>query len=98
MRRLFLSRDGTAGTRREDADEICQALCPAAPTRLFTLRGSEIENAVSTEGETYDELENAFLYRKRYDPGAPAAAPETDRARDRACSTPTMRQLPASSR
>jgi hypothetical protein len=57
------------GTRREEGDEICQSLCPAAPTRLYTLRGEEVGNAVSTEGEPYEDLDNAFVYRQRFDPG-----------------------------
>ncbi len=56
------------GTPSDEGDEICQALCPAAPTRLYALRGPEVADAVSSEGETYDELPNAFLYRKRFDP------------------------------
>jgi Protein of unknown function (DUF2865) len=56
------------GDRRFDGDEICQSLCPAAPTKLYSMRGSDIADAVSMEGERYDDLDNAFLYRKRYDP------------------------------
>jgi hypothetical protein len=56
------------GTAREDADEICQALCPASPTRLYSLRGSDVANAVSTEGQVYEELDNAFVYRQRFNP------------------------------
>jgi hypothetical protein len=56
------------GTSRFDGDEACQALCPGAPTRLYTMRGAEIADAVSAEGDAYEDLENAFLYRKRYDP------------------------------
>jgi hypothetical protein len=56
------------GTRSDEGDEVCQSLCPAVPTRLYSLRGAEVADAVSTEGEAYDDLPAAFSYRKRFDP------------------------------
>jgi hypothetical protein len=56
------------GTRRDEGDEVCQSLCPAAQTRLYSLRGDDVANAVSTEGEPYEDLDNAFVYRQRFDP------------------------------
>jgi Protein of unknown function (DUF2865) len=44
------------------AAQICQAFCPASPTRVFF--GSSIESAYAANGERYAESENAFLYRK----------------------------------
>jgi hypothetical protein len=42
--------------------QMCQAFCPASPTRVFF--GSTIDNAASANGERYAESENAFAYRK----------------------------------
>jgi hypothetical protein len=58
-------RPGTGGA---EGDEACQALCPASQTRLYALRSREIADAVDTEGEAYEDLPNAFLHRKRFDP------------------------------
>ena len=41
---------------------MCQAFCPASPTRVFY--GSNIDNAASSSGERYADSENAFAYRK----------------------------------
>jgi hypothetical protein len=42
--------------------QMCQAFCPASPTRVFF--GGTIDNAISAAGERYAESENAFAYRK----------------------------------
>jgi hypothetical protein len=42
--------------------QMCQAFCPASPTRVFY--GSSIDGASSANGERYAESENAFAYRK----------------------------------
>ena len=42
--------------------QMCQAFCPASPTKVFF--GSTIDNAASASGEHYTESENAFAYRK----------------------------------
>jgi hypothetical protein len=42
--------------------QMCQAFCPASPTRVFY--GSNIDNATSVSGERYADSENAFAYRK----------------------------------
>ena len=42
--------------------QMCQAFCPAANTKV--LFGSSIDNASSSTGERYSDLENAFAYRK----------------------------------
>lgn len=42
--------------------QMCQAFCPASPTRVFS--GGSIDNAVSTNGERYADSENAYAYRK----------------------------------
>src|ERR1019366_8835793 len=42
--------------------QMCQAFCPASPTKVFF--GSNIDGATSISGERYAESENAFAYRK----------------------------------
>ena len=42
--------------------QMCQAFCPASPTRVFF--GGSIDSAASSNGERYAESENAFAYRK----------------------------------
>ena len=41
---------------------MCQAFCPASPTKVFF--GSNIDGAVRGNGERYADSENAFAYRK----------------------------------
>ena len=42
--------------------QMCQAFCPASPTKVFF--GSNIDAASSGAGERYADSENAFAYRK----------------------------------
>ena len=42
--------------------QMCQAFCPASPTKVFF--GSSIDGAYSSSGERYADSENAFAYRK----------------------------------
>ena len=42
--------------------QMCQAFCPASPTKVFF--GSNIDGASSATGERYADSENAFAYRK----------------------------------
>ena len=42
--------------------QMCQAFCPASPTKVFF--GSGIDSAYSASGERYGDSENAFAYRK----------------------------------
>ena len=42
--------------------QMCQAFCPASPTKVFF--GSNIDGAYAASGERYAESENAFAYRK----------------------------------
>ena len=42
--------------------QMCQAFCPASPTKVFY--GSNIDGATSASGERYADSENAFAYRK----------------------------------
>jgi hypothetical protein len=51
-----------------DDEKICQRMCPAAETALYSHRnpGEEVAQAVSTSGRQYSELPNAFAYRKQF--------------------------------
>ena len=42
--------------------QMCQAFCPASPTKVFF--GSSIDSAYTTAGERYADSENAYAYRK----------------------------------
>ena len=42
--------------------QLCQAFCPASPTKVFF--GSTIDRAYAATGERYADSENAFAYRK----------------------------------
>ena len=42
--------------------QMCQAFCPASPTKVFF--GSSIDRAYAATGERYTDSENAFAYRK----------------------------------
>jgi hypothetical protein len=42
--------------------QMCQAFCPASPTKVFY--GSNIDGASTASGERYPDSENAFAYRK----------------------------------
>ena len=46
--------------------QMCQAFCPASPTKVFF--GSSIDGASSSTGERYADSENAFAYRKAMRP------------------------------
>jgi hypothetical protein len=42
--------------------QLCQAFCPASPTKVFF--GGNIDSASSATGERYADSENAYAYRK----------------------------------
>jgi hypothetical protein len=42
--------------------QMCQAFCPASPTKVFF--GSSIDSAYAANGERYADSENAFVYRE----------------------------------
>lgn len=59
----------TVPDRFQDDERACQRMCPAAEVMLFSHRnpGEEVAQAVSTQGQTYTELPNAFRYQKQFD-------------------------------
>jgi len=48
------------------AAQLCNALCPASQTKIFS--GSGIEHATAADGTRYASLQNAFVYRARLVP------------------------------
>jgi hypothetical protein len=54
---------------RENQEEMCQALCPSAETRVFYMNGSgDIADASSRRGEGYIGLVNANKFTRTFDP------------------------------
>jgi hypothetical protein len=60
----------TTPARFGEDEQTCHRLCPATEVRLFSHRnpGEEVTQAVSTGGQPYSELPNAFKYRQAYNP------------------------------
>jgi len=48
--------------RNASPAQLCQAFCPASPTKVFF--GSNIDGAASASGERYADSENAYVFRK----------------------------------
>ena len=48
--------------RNASPAQLCQAFCPASPTKVFF--GGNIDGASSATGERYADSENAYAYRK----------------------------------
>lgn len=53
--------------RAANPDELCNAFCPAAQTKIFF--GSKIDYAHASDGRSYREMPNAFVYREKLVPG-----------------------------
>ena len=60
LRRAFLPDPAECGA---SPAEICQSLCPAAQTKIYS--GSGIAGAYSQDGKRYADLPNAFAYRDK---------------------------------
>ncbi len=61
---------------REGAEEMCQALCPAAETKVFFMPGDgNIEGAVGRGGVAYASLPNAGRYLRQFDPSCSCRKP-----------------------
>jgi len=45
------------------AAQMCQAFCPASATRLYS--GNNIAGARAADGQSYDNLDNAFAFRDK---------------------------------
>jgi len=58
----------TVSSHFADDEHSCQRLCPAAEVALYSFHnpGEDIEQAVSSSGQLYTALPNAFHYRKEF--------------------------------
>jgi len=67
----------TVPSRFPDDERACQRLCPAAEAVLYAFRnpGEDMEQAVSTSGQSYTALPNAFRYRKEVIAGCSCRRP-----------------------
>lgn len=54
---------------RENADDMCQALCPGTETQAFAMPGSDdaISRAISLRGKPYATMPTAFKFQKSFD-------------------------------
>lgn len=53
----------------ENLQALCAAQCPAVEAKLYTMKkGEDVAKALSTSGDFYASLPNAFKFRKKYDP------------------------------
>lgn len=52
-----------SGRGKMNAAEMCRAFCPSAPTQIFS--GGGIDRAMSSTGQRYTDLPNAFVYREK---------------------------------
>jgi hypothetical protein len=67
----------TVPSRFPDDEHACQRMCPAAETALYSFRnpGEQMEQAVTTSGQQYTALPNAFRYRKELVAGCSCRKP-----------------------
>jgi uncharacterized protein DUF2865 len=66
----------TMPARFPDDERACKAQCPATEATLFTYRnpGEDISQAVSTSGQPYSQMPNAFRYRQEFNPSCACKA------------------------
>ncbi len=59
----------TSQDRFQDDEMTCQRMCPAAEVQLFWHRnpGEDMNQAVSTTGQLYTQIPNAFKYKTSWD-------------------------------
>jgi hypothetical protein len=67
----------TVPARFPDDEKTCKALCPATDAELYAYRnpGEDINQAVSTNGQPYTALPNAFHFRTEFNPSCACKAP-----------------------
>ena len=67
----------TVPARFPDDENKCKALCPATEAVLYAYRnpGEDINQAVSTNGQPYTALPNAFKFRTEFNPTCACRAP-----------------------
>ncbi|MGV3635476.1 MAG: DUF2865 domain-containing protein [Pseudorhodoplanes sp.] len=59
----------TSQNRFQDDEQTCQRMCPAAEVQLFSHRnpGEDMNQAVSSSGQLYTQIPNAFKYKTSWD-------------------------------
>jgi hypothetical protein len=64
-------------TRFAEDEKLCQKSCPATEVMLFAHRnpGEDMSQAVSTNGQPYSSLPNAYKYRQSFDSSCSCRAP-----------------------
>jgi hypothetical protein len=67
----------TVPGRFADDERTCRALCPATEASLYSYRnpGEDMNSAVSTSGQPYTSLANAFKFRTEFNPTCSCKAP-----------------------
>jgi uncharacterized protein DUF2865 len=66
----------TVPGRFPDDEKTCKALCPATEANLYAYRnpGEDMNQAVSTSGQSYTALPNAFHFRQEFNPSCSCKA------------------------
>lgn len=66
----------TVPSRFPDDERTCKNLCPATEAALYAYRnpGEDMNQAVSTSGQPYSSLPNAFRYRQEFNPSCSCKA------------------------
>lgn len=66
----------TVPARFADDEKTCKALCPATEASLYSYRnpGEDMNSAVSTSGQPYTALPNAFRFRTEFNPSCSCKA------------------------
>jgi Protein of unknown function (DUF2865) len=67
----------TTPSRFHDDEQVCQRMCPASETALYSHRnpGEDVSQAISSAGRYYSELPTAFAYRKAFNASCSCKAP-----------------------
>jgi hypothetical protein len=63
----FFPLSGLAAAPTAAAAGMCAAMCPASKTAIY--RGDRIDSATARNGDRYDVLGSAFVYRQKIVPG-----------------------------
>jgi hypothetical protein len=58
----------TVPSKFQDDERVCKNMCPASEAALYAHRnpGEDVAQAVSTSGQPYSSMPNAFKYRKEF--------------------------------
>jgi hypothetical protein len=67
----------TVPSKFQDDERVCKNMCPASEAVLYAHRnpGEDVAQAVSTSGQPYSSMPNAFKYRKEFSAACSCKAP-----------------------